>query len=294
MPSKAILLFVGASLLGLAAVVVARVFLVQPAASSPATVAIAAPNAVVAATDIPAGTPIIATKLKQVSIPAAALPAGAFPSIADAVGKGDRTAVRRIDANELVLVKAVSGGGGRLSTSGAIATRLRAVAVRVGDVAGVGGLLSPGDRVDILVTRTLPSTLGGPAATEVQTDLIVQSARILAVDQDTDPVREGADKAKVPATVTVEVDVEQAQKLALAQTVGAISLMLRTNADLGVAASRTIRLSDLRTGGGPRATAPHRSRPQPRRWSPHRAPTGGNVEVVRGMDAKNYTLPVSR
>lgn len=291
MPPKAIFLFVGAIVLGLIAVIIARVFLVQPpvrpavAASAPAAL-----NAVAARADIPAGAPIVAAQLKQVAIPAAALPAGAFASIADAVGKSGRTAIRPIDANELVLVKAVSGSETRLGTSGAIATRLRAVAVRVSDVAGVGGLLSPGDRVDIMVTRTLPGTLGGAPA-EVQTDLIVQSAAVLAVDQDT--TVKPADKAKIPATVTVEVDVEHAEKLALAQTVGTISLMLRASNDLGTAASRSIRLADLRTGGGPGPAAPRRARlPAHRPASP--APAGNRVEIVRGLTAENYSLPVTR
>ena len=294
MPHRAIFLFVGATLLGLIAVIVARIFLVHPTVNSPVmAVEPATANVVVASTLIPAGAIIVATQLKQVAMPAATLPAGVYSSIADAVGKDGRIALRQIDANELILVKEVSGGGTRLSTSGAIAARMRAVAIRVSDVAGVGGLLAPGDRVDVMVTRTIQGMLGGPAATAVQTDLIVQNARVLAVDQDTGPVKPEADKAKVPATVTVEVDVEQAQKLALAQTVGTVSLMLRASNDLASAASRTIGLSDLH-GGGARIPRPLRLDSPARRSPLKPASSAGEVEVVRGMDLKTYTLPVSQ
>ncbi len=294
MPPKTIILFVGATLLGLVAVIVARLFLVPPAVSAP--VALATPslaNVVVAAAAIPVGTAIVATQLRQTAMPVATLPTGTFASVSAAVGKGDKLALRPIEANELILANALSGGGDRLSTSGSIAAQMRAVAVRVSDVAGVGGLLSPGDRVDVMVTRTIQGQLGGPVATEVQTDLIVQNARILAVDQDTNPVKQGADKAKVPATVTVEVGVEQAQKLALAQTVGTISLTLRASSDLSAAVSRTIRLSDLHSGSAPLPVGPRRAAPT--RQSVARPATASNdVEIVRGMTAQKYPVAVAR
>lgn len=294
MPPKTIILFVGATLLGLVAVIVARLFLVPPAVSAP--VALATPslaNVVVAAAAIPVGTAIVATQLRQTAMPVATLPTGTFASVGAAVGKGDKLALRPIEANELILANALSGGGDRLSTSGSIAAQMRAVAVRVSDVAGVGGLLSPGDRVDVMVTRTIQGQLGGPVATEVQTDLIVQNARILAVDQDTNPVKQGADKAKVPATVTVEVGVEQAQKLALAQTVGTISLTLRASSDLSAAVSRTIRLSDLHSGSAPLPVGPRRA--APKRQPVARPATASNdVEIVRGMTAQKYPVAVAR
>lgn len=295
MAPKTIILFASATILGLVAVIVARIFLAAPPAGAPVlTVAPASADAVVASVAIPAGTTIAAAQLKQVALPAATLPAGVFASVAAAVGKGSNIALRQIDANELVLAKAISGGDSRLSTSGAITAQMRAVAIRVSDVAGVGGLLAPGDRVDIMITRTIQGQLGGPVSTAVQTDLIVQNARVLAVDQDTGAVKPEADKGKVPATVTVEVAVEQAQKLALAQTVGTISLMLRDSSDLASAASRTIRLSDLHAGGALPVYRPRRHASSAHRWTPRAVPATHDVEVVRGMTAQRYPVKASQ
>lgn len=287
-------MFVGATFLGLVAVIVARLFLIAPAVGTPAKAATPSmANVVVAAAAIPVGTAIAPALLKQIALPVAALPAGVFLSVADAIGKGDKLALRPIDANELILAKAVSGGDDRLSTSGTIAVRMRAVAVRVSDVASVGGLLLPGDRVDVMVTRTTPGQLGGPVATEVQTDLIVQNAHVLAVDQDTNPIKQGADKAKVPATVTIEVGIEQAQKLALAQTVGTISLMLRASNDTGSAISRTIRLSDLHSGSTTSPGEPHRVSIVHRSIG-RLATAKSDFEVVRGMTAQKYALAAAQ
>ena len=53
---------------------------------------------------------------------------------------------------------------------------MKAVTIRVNDVEGVGGFVLPGDRVDVVLTRQIDK---GSASTEV----VLQNARVLAVDQ---------------------------------------------------------------------------------------------------------------
>lgn len=272
MPRSSIFLLIGALALGLLAVVVARFYLTSAPPPLAATAAPPPPSlakAVVAAAPIAFGAKIDPAQLKLVDFPVAAVPQGSFATVEAAVGPGDRVAQRGIAANEVILASAVSGAGTRLSTSGLIGPDKRAVTVKIGDVAGVAGLIVPGDRVDVMVTR--PTTGDKP---QMFTSLLLQNLRVLAIDQDSGAV----EKPKVGSTATLEASVTQAQKLILAQTVGTVSLMLRGVTDLAQERATTLPLAAL---GG--IAAPRR-RPPPR-------PNGDKVEIVRAVDAKTYVVP---
>jgi pilus assembly protein CpaB len=53
---------------------------------------------------------------------------------------------------------------------------MKAVTIRVNDVEGVAGFVLPGDHVDIVLTRQTDKDVG-------TNDVVVQNARVLAVDQ---------------------------------------------------------------------------------------------------------------
>ena len=94
---------------------------------------------------------------------------------------------------------------------------MKAVTIRVNDVEGVAGFVLPGDHVDVVLTRQ------GDKETATN-DVVIENARVLAVDQLADATRR---KPSVVKAVTLEVDVADAQKLALASQVGTLSLLLR-------------------------------------------------------------------
>jgi pilus assembly protein CpaB len=110
--------------------------------------------------------------------------------------------------------------------------------VRVNDVEGVAGFVLPGDRVDVALTRQMDK---GNATT----DVVLQNVRVLAVDQTAD---ERSDKPSLAKAVTLEVDTASAQKVALAATVGTLSLMLRKAGEVASESTRRITLSDLING----------------------------------------------
>jgi pilus assembly protein CpaB len=116
---------------------------------------------------------------------------------------------------------------------------MRAVTIRVNDVEGVAGFVLPGDRVDIALTRQVDKG----AAT---TDVVLQNTRVLAIDQTAD---ERNDKPSVVKAVTLEVDTAAAQKIALAASVGTLSLMLRKAGEMASESTRRISLGDLVNGG---------------------------------------------
>lgn len=227
-----------AVLLGLAAVFFARMFLLN--ADKPAQVAaVRTVSAVVAAQPFAFGEKIVAEKLKVVEWPANGIPAGTFQRIADAIGEDDRVAMRVIDANELLTEKAISGKDSRLSASTLLGPTMRAVALPVGETSGAGGFIAPGDRVDVYISRQadgddLPYT-----------DLMMQNVRVLAVGQDSNV---GKDKPDVVKTATLEVTPIQAQRIALAQTIGVLSLSLRNILDESRVRLETAQIRDLNDG----------------------------------------------
>jgi pilus assembly protein CpaB len=163
------------------------------------------------------------------------LPAGAFAKIDDLLGGGRRVVLTAIEPNEPVLALKITGSGQRATLSALVRPGMKAVTIRVNDVEGVGGFVLPGDRVDVVLTRQIDK---GQATTEV----VLQDARVLAIDQSAD---ERAAKATVAKSVTLEVDTVQAQKVWLASSVGNLSLLLRRAGDVADVKTRKITLKDL-------------------------------------------------
>jgi pilus assembly protein CpaB len=287
-------MLVAAILLGLAAVFFARFFLLsdrdtQKTASKVQTVA-----AVVAAQPFQFGEKIVPEKLKIVEWPANGLPPGSFQRIADAVGTEDgRVALRAIDANELLTEKAVSGKDARMSASPLLGADMRAVSVPIGEASGAGGFLAPGDRVDVYVTH--------PAIDEQMpyTDQLMQNIRVLAVGQDKNV---GKDKPEVVKTATLEVTPMQAQRVALALTVGQLSLSLRNLKDETRTRLETAQVLDLTDGTTPRiirkprqAGAVGSATPVPGGGGQAQAGFAGpSIEVFRGTAPTIYPVPAGK
>jgi len=181
------------------------------------------------------GTEINASMLDEVSWPEAAMPAGAFSRVADLLQGGRRVVLTAIEPNEPVLSLKITGPGQRATLSALVKPGMKAVTIRVNDVEGVGGFVLPGDRVDVVLTRQLDK---GSATTEV----VLQNARVLAVDQTAD---ERAAKATVAKSVTLEVSTVEAQKVWLASSVGNLSLLLRKAGETAESKTRKITLNDL-------------------------------------------------
>jgi pilus assembly protein CpaB len=243
-------------------------------------------NAIVAArVPINYGDELTPDKVQLVQWPAASIPAGAFTDIRKVIGgpAGPRVALRPIASGEPVLPVMLTGAGGRAIISATLPKDKRAVAVRVNDVAGVGGFVLPGDSVDVLLTRQ-PDTGNGPGAhVEQVTDTIVENVRVIAADQN---ANDASKDPQISKTVTLEVNPVQAQKLALAGQVGTLSLSLRNAANRESSNNRTVTVSDLISGGYPYFSMPVRPAPMPvvYRRAPGRSRSDGlNVIVGKGL-----------
>jgi pilus assembly protein CpaB len=262
-----------AILLGLIAVVMVRnVMSAKPAGVQNAANASLTP-VVVAALPIERGASLKPVMLKVVDYPNNAVPAGAFKTIGEVAGAANaRTAMRSMTANEPVLNDKLSGAGGKTNLSGALTPGMRAVSVRSDEVNGVGGFVLPGDRVDILLTRTIG---GGDAATTV-TQVLAENSLVLGVDQSSDVE---ANKPLVAKSVTVEVTPDQAQTISLAHSVGAISLSLRQISDKDALVRKATTVADL--GGFGRKPVARAAKAKPK---------GREVRVTRGVETIGYAV----
>lgn len=165
------------------------------------------------------GATIKPGNLQWVEWPKNVVPPGAFTSVEELLGEaGDqkRIVLRSIDPGEPVLENKITKFGESPRMSMNLSAGMRAVSISINAVSGVAGFVAAGDRVDILLTRTQQGQL--------TSSVILQDITVIAVDQS---VNSEAISARVGRTVTVEVDTTQAQKLALAQQVGRLSLTLR-------------------------------------------------------------------
>ena len=197
--------------------------------------AVAMKTIVVAKQPLRFGTELNESMLKEVPWPETSMPAGAFGKISDVLHGGRRVVLTAIEPNEPVLSLKITGPGQRATLSALVKRGMKAVTIRVNDVEGVGGFVLPGDRVDVVLTRQIDK---GSASTEV----VLQNARVLAVDQIAD---ERAAKTTVAKSVTLEVSTVEAQKVWLASSVGNLSLLLRKAGETAETRTRKITLNDL-------------------------------------------------
>lgn len=177
-------------------------------------------SVLVANADLAWGTKLAPEMLQLQDIPPGAIPEGHFTSM-EAIK--DRVLLVDIKRNELLLESKLAPLG---TTSGGVAAvtdvNKRAMSVKVDDVIGVAGFIKPADRVDVMVTIEPEHNRQGHPISKV----ILENVKVLAAG--TQMERKGKDEEPKPVQViTVEVDVEEAEKLALASNQGKLRLALR-------------------------------------------------------------------
>lgn len=176
-------------------------------------------DVVVAIDDIVFGQIVEADMLALRQWPDEAVPSGTFSTISEVVGGDDekpRRAKYALMKGDLVSASKVSDFGEQITITQQINPRMRAVSIRVNDVTGVAGFIAPSDRIDLTLTRNVDQNL--------ITSTILQDVEVLGIDQPATGARSEPGKVK---SVTVQVEPADAQKLALAQQAGTLSVSLR-------------------------------------------------------------------
>jgi pilus assembly protein CpaB len=202
------------------------------------------------------------------------------------------TVVRHpITAGEPVTRGALVAPGDRGFLAAALGPGMRAITVPVSAKTGVGGFVFPGDHVDMMLTQSV-SGEGGPSLKVAET--ILRNVRVLATDQSTESTQNAEGKTKVRAfrTVTLEVTPRIAEKVAVAQTIGTLSLSLRSIADNQSDLDKAIASGDLKVPDG--AT---KDQEEQLLHSVSSRPQDGATSFVTGGDVSRFqrrSVPVQR
>jgi pilus assembly protein CpaB len=134
------------------------------------------------------------------------------------------------------------------------------------------------------------SAVGHPDQIPV-TNMLLQNVQVIGIDQTSS---ETETSPKLVRAVTLQVDPESGQKIALAQATGTLSLLLRNDFDASLLATSQVTWHDL----GPATQAPPVLRVIKREHRKPVAPTPVSepvvaaplVEVVRGLKVTQQTI----
>lgn len=138
--------------------------------------------------------------------------------------------------------------GDRGFLAAALGPGIRAITVPVSVTSGVAGFIFPGDRVDIVLTQEVA---GGDGPTLKASETVFRNVRVLATDQRMSANGEdGKPVIKNFTTVTLEATPKMAEKIAVAQTIGQMSLALRSIADNNVDLQRAVASGEVKVPAG--------------------------------------------
>lgn len=181
----------------------------------------------VASADIPWGTPLAEKTIRMMTYPEEGIPTGHFKDPASLNGRVVLTNLKKnepILESKLAPIDVKTGG-----VSAVMDPNKRAMAVKVNEVVGLPGFVQPGDRVDVMATFEDPrgkKSSGGGGKEEV-TKVVLENTLVLAID--TQMERSAGEEKPTPVKViTLEVSLEEAEKLAMAENGGKLRLALRS------------------------------------------------------------------
>jgi pilus assembly protein CpaB len=236
---------------------------------------------VVAATNLEIGAELTPNHVRVIQWPATAVPADAFASAEDVMGRG---VILSIVENEPILPAKLASKDAGAGLPPVIPEGMRAVSVRVNDVIGVAGYVLPGTRVDVVATVNPTQQ-----PTDVTSKVVLTNVLVLAAG--TKIERDEVDgKPLAVSVVTLLVNPSEAERLTLASTEGKIQLALRNPLDKTAPATAGIRPGGL-IGTMARAAAPRPS-PQAPAAPPVVVPPA-TVEIIRGDKRAQEVIPGS-
>ena len=135
-----------------------------------------------------------------------------------------------VTAGQPVTRGSLVGPGDRGFLAAALGPGMRAITVPVNVSSGVAGFVFPGDHVDLVLTQQVQGGGEGPPLKVAET--IIRNLRVLATDQRiSGKDDEGKTVVKTFSNVTFEVTPRIAEKIAVAQSLGSLSMSLRSIAD---------------------------------------------------------------
>ncbi len=200
---------------------------VQAAATPVAEPAVA--RVLAAARALPAGTLIGEADLTSLELSAA--PEGSLPATATVQAEFRGALVRRyVPRGTPITRDDVLHPGERGFLAAVLQPGMRAISIGVDAVTGAGGLVAPGDLVDLVLVQNFNAT-EAPAARRVTAETVLNRVRVIAVDQMIANGGQAAAAGRVARTVTLEVSPEAAERVAVAEQLGRLALTVRPALD---------------------------------------------------------------
>ena len=251
---KKIALLVGALVIAVVTAVMAKnMFAGAGAQQAQAAPVPLGPKVLVAKKALPVGTIIDADSLAYQPWPkelvqnayyAEGTPDGDAKSLLGTVVRNPITAGQPITRGSLI------GPQDRGFLAAALGPGMRAITVPVNVTGSVAGFVFPGDRVDMVLTQEVKGGGDGPALKVSET--IVRNVRVLATDQRVAPStnEDGKVTVKTYSNVTIEVTPRIAEKVTVAQTLGNLSLSLRSIADNTAELERAVASGEVKVPAG--------------------------------------------
>ena len=235
---------------------------------------------VVAARPVAVGAMLTKDDVKLVPWPARAVVPGTFTATDAVVNRG---VLDELSENEPITESRLAplGSGGGLPPT--IKPGMRALSIKVNEVIGVAGFVVPGTHVDLIVTAK-----GSAGREETMARIVVSNLEVLTAGTRYDQEQSRKDGKPVPTSVvTLLVTPEDAERIALAQVEGQLSLALRNPLDTLPVETKGARMVALMGAPGPPPveakvsgrTVMRRPRPEPVAAP---APKAYTVETIRG------------
>jgi pilus assembly protein CpaB len=235
---------------------------------------------VVAAADLPLGSELKKDDLQIMNFPKGQAPEGTFSKVDQLLGRG---LIVPVVKNEPILNAKLASKEAGSGLPPVIPEGMRAVSVRVNEVVGVAGYVLPGNRVDVVATQS-PTESHSDTTSKV----ILANVQVLTAGTRIEQDQEKGKPMQV-TVVTLLVNPEQAERLALASTEGKIQLALRNPMDQGAPETPGIKaaglMGNVRTQAPTRvASAPVRKAApmQPQTMTAPAPPPLPTVEMIRG------------
>jgi pilus assembly protein CpaB len=213
-------------------------------------------NVVVAKTDLKRGEIVGTDNMAVRPIPKDFVPGTAVRPDSFGNVEGARLAVEMHRGE--VLIRGTLEGADTSTFSTQVQTGVRAITLTVDEVNSISGLLQPHDRVDLFFTaKPLKTARSGSPNAPDQTRLLMQNVVILATGRQVRPtIANGAQTGvgRAFTTITIEAAPTDVQRLILAQKTGALTAVLRGNADTQPIVASAMDASQLFG-----STAPHKA-----------------------------------
>lgn len=254
---------------------------------------VAAVQVVVAGRALSMGHRLTAEDMATISWPKESALQGAIGKKEGALGKYlRRDVVKGEPILKALLTAEVAAAGGLTNL---IEPGRRAITIEVDPVTGVGGFVRPGSHVDVLATLPTASTGISTGMKKLITKVIIQNIKVLAVDQEANPLLRlvEAENVRMAKTVTLLVTPEEAERLTLAGSQGSIHLVMRNIKDDLLASTDGATIEELVPSKKKKAAPVKRSKPRkkvkkskPKPPPVVRKPAVTEIEVFRGSERK--------